>query len=303
MSRLGTAVAAIERVILGKPQQIRLCLSCLLARGHLLIEDVPGVGKTTLAQTLARVLGLEWKRVQFTSDLLPTDVVGVSVFDRATQEFLFRPGPVFTQLLLADEINRASPKAQSALLEAMEERQVSVDGQTHPLPDPFFVVATQNPHEQIGTYGLPESQLDRFLMRVSLGYPDGAAERRLLLAVERHELLEGIAAVLTPAEVLAAQRAVRAVYVAPPLLDYVQALIARSRSELTLGLSPRAAQGLVRAAQAWALLAGERAVLPEHVQAVLPAVAAHRLEPRHGADQSDGLRLATELITAVPVPV
>jgi len=303
MSRLGTAVAAIERVILGKPQQIRLCLSCLLARGHLLIEDVPGVGKTTLAQTLARVLGLEWKRVQFTSDLLPTDVVGVSVFDRATQEFLFRPGPVFTQLLLADEINRASPKAQSALLEAMEERQVSVDGQTHPLPDPFFVVATQNPHEQIGTYGLPESQLDRFLMRVSLGYPDGAAERRLLLAVERHELLDGIAAVLTPAEVLAAQRAARAVYVAPPLLDYVQALIARSRSELMLGLSPRAAQGLVRAAQAWALLASERAVLPEHVQSVLPAVAAHRLEPRHGADHSDGLRLAAELITAVPVPV
>jgi MoxR-like ATPase len=303
MSRLNTAVAAIERVILGKPQQIRLCLSCLLARGHLLIEDVPGVGKTTLAQTLARVLGLEWKRVQFTSDLLPADVVGVSVFDRTAQAFQFRPGPVFTQLLLADEINRASPKAQSALLEAMEERQVSIDGQTHALPDPFFVVATQNPHEQIGTYGLPESQLDRFLMRVSLGYPDGAAERRLLLAVERHELLESIAAVLSPAEVLAAQRAVRAVYVAPPLLDYVQALIARSRAELSLGLSPRAAQGLVRAAQAWALLANERAVLPEHVQAVLPAVAAHRLERRNGADHSDGLRLAAELITAVPVPV
>jgi MoxR-like ATPase len=185
----------------------------------------------------------------------------------------------------------------------MEERQVSIDGQTHALPEPFFVVATQNPHEQIGTYGLPESQLDRFLMRVSLGYPDGVAERKLLLALERHELLEALPAVLDPADVLAAQRAVRAIYVAPPLLDYVQALVARSRAELTLGLSPRAAQGLVRAAQAWALLAGERAVLPEHVQAVLPAVAAHRLERRGGAQPVDGLRLAAELITAVPVPV
>lgn len=302
MSRLGEAAAAIGQVILGKPQQIRLSLACLLARGHLLIEDVPGVGKTTLAHTLARVLGLEWKRLQFTSDLLPADVTGVSIFDRNTQTFQFRPGPVFTQLLLADEINRASPKAQSALLEAMEERQVSIDGQTHALPDPFFVVATQNPHEQLGTYGLPESQLDRFLMRVTLGYPDGASERKLLLAAERHELLDGIHAVLNPTELLAAQRAVRAVYVAPPILDYVQALVARSRSELALGLSPRAAQGLVRSAQAWALLADERAVLPEHVQAVLPAVAAHRLEQPDTA-HSDGLRLAAELIAAVPVPV
>ncbi len=190
MSRLGDALAAIERVVLGKPGQIRLCLACLLARGHLLIEDVPGVGKTTLAHTLAQVLGLEWRRLQFTSDLLPADVVGVSVFDRTTQQFQFRPGPVFTQLLLADEINRASPKAQSALLEAMEERQVSIDGVTHPLPDPFFVVATQNPHEQLGTFGLPESQLDRFLMRVTIGYPDRQSERALLLAGERQELLQ-----------------------------------------------------------------------------------------------------------------
>jgi MoxR-like ATPase len=303
MSRLSDALAAIERVVLGKPAQVRLCLACLLARGHLLIEDVPGVGKTTLAHTLAHVLGLEWRRLQFTSDLLPADVVGVSVFDRATQQFQFRPGPVFTQLLLADEINRASPKAQSALLEAMEERQVSIDGVTHPLPDPFFVVATQNPHEQLGTFGLPESQLDRFLMRVTLGYPDRQSERALLLAGERHELLEATAAVLTPAELLAAQRAVRAVYVSATLLDYVQALVAHSRSVFPLGLSPRAAQGLVRAAQGWALLANERAVLPEHVQAVLPSVAAHRLEQRDGAASSGGVQLADTLLTAVPVPV
>ena len=303
MSRLGDALAAIERVVLGKPGQIRLCLACLLARGHLLIEDVPGVGKTTLAHTLAQVLGLEWRRLQFTSDLLPADVVGVSVFDRATQQFQFRPGPVFTQLLLADEINRASPKAQSALLEAMEERQVSIDGVTHPLPDPFFVVATQNPHEQLGTFGLPESQLDRFLMRVTIGYPDRQSERALLLAGERQELLQSTAAVLTPNEVLAAQRAVRAVYVGATLLDYVQALVAHSRSVFTLGLSPRAAQGLVRAAQGWALLAGERAVLPEHVQAVLPSVASHRLEQSDGGASPDGVRLAETLLTAVPVPV
>jgi len=303
VSRLSAAVAAVERVVLGKPAQIRLCLACLLARGHLLIEDVPGVGKTTLAHALARVLGLEWRRLQFTSDLLPADVIGVSVFDRVSQQFQFRPGPVFTQLLLADEINRASPKAQSALLEAMEERQVSVDGTTHPLPEPFFVVATQNPHEQLGTFGLPESQLDRFLMRVSLGYPDPASERTLLLAGERHELLEATDAALGPAELLAAQRAVRAIYVSAPLLDYVQALVARSRQQLELGLSPRAAQGLVRAAQAWALLAGERAVLPEHVQAVLPPVAAHRLEQRNGGGTADGARLADELLAAVAVPL
>ncbi len=303
MSRLRDAVTAVEKVILGKPVQIRLCLACLLARGHLLLEDVPGVGKTTLAHTLARVLGLDWRRLQFTSDLLPADVIGVSVFDRVTQQFQFRPGPVFTQLLLGDEINRASPKAQSALLEAMEERQVSVDGVTHPLPEPFFVVATQNPHEQLGAFGLPESQLDRFLMRVSLGYPDREAERALLLAGERHELLEATSAVLNPAELLAAQRAVRAIYVGAPLLDYVQALVARSRTLFQLGLSPRAAQGLVRAAQGWALLAEERAVLPEHVQAVLPSVAAHRLEQRDGGGAGQGARLATELLAAVPVPV
>ena len=301
MKKLAEALEAIEQVVLGKPAQVRLCLACLLARGHLLIEDLPGVGKTTLAHTIARVLGLEWRRVQFTSDLLPADVVGVSIFDRDTQQFRFRPGPVFTQLLLADEINRASPKAQSALLEAMEERQVSVDGQTHPLPEPFFVVATQNPREQLGAFGLPESQLDRFLMRVSLGYPDAASERRLLQAGDRQELLAAAPAVLDATSVLAAQRAARAIYAGAALLDYVQALVARSRSLCAVGLSPRSAQGLLRAARAWALLAGERAVLPEHVQAVLPAVAAHRLEPR-GSD-ADGEALAAQLLASVPVPV
>jgi MoxR-like ATPase len=303
MNRIDDTIAAIESVILGKALQVRLCLTCLLARGHLLIEDVPGVGKTTLAHTLARVLGLEWTRVQFTSDMLPADIVGVSIFDRATNQFQFRRGPVFTQLLLADEVNRASPKAQSALLEAMEERQVSIDGVTHRLPEPFFVVATQNPHEQIGTYGLPESQLDRFLMRVSLGYPDLASERRVLLQGERREVLDRTPAVLNGEQVLALQRAARSIHVADALLDYVQALVARSRVEMSLGLSPRAAQGLVRAAQAWALIGGEKAVLPEHVQAVFPAIAAHRLEPGESESSADGRKIADGLIKAVAVPV
>ena len=301
---LARVLATLETVILGKPRQIRLCLACLLARGHLLIEDVPGVGKTTLAHALAHVLGLSWQRVQFTSDLLPADIIGVSVFDRASQQFRFRRGPIFTQLLLADEVNRASPRTQSALLEAMEERQVSADGTTYALPEPFFVVATQNPHEQLGTFGLPESQLDRFLMRVVLGYPDAAHERELLRGGDRRELLTGIAPVLSSAGVLAVQRAVRAIYVADPLLDYAQALIVRTRAaaELKLGLSPRAGQGLIRAAQAWSLIAGRRAVLPEDLQAVLPSVVAHRLERRDPAERADGADVATEIIRAVPVP-
>jgi MoxR-like ATPase len=300
---LARALATLEQVILGKPQQIRLCLACLLARGHLLIEDVPGVGKTTLAHALAHVLGLVWQRVQFTSDLLPADIIGVSVFDRASQKFHFRRGPIFTQLLLADEVNRASPRSQSALLEGMEERQVSADGTTYLLPEPFFVVATQNPHEQLGTFSLPESQLDRFLMRVTLGYPDAAHERELLRGGERRELLPGLTPVLSAAGVLALQRAVRGVHVAEPLLDYLQALIARTRDtgELKLGLSPRAGQALIRAAQAWAYLAGRSAVLPEDVQAVLPAVIAHRLERRDAA--SGGGDLAQEMIRAVAVPL
>jgi MoxR-like ATPase len=300
---LTRALAAVERIILGKPQQVRLCVACLLARGHLLIEDVPGVGKTTLAHALAHLLGLVWQRVQFTSDLLPADIIGVSVFDRASQQFHFKRGPLFTQLLLADEVNRASPRTQSALLEAMEERQVSVDLTTYRLPDPFFVVATQNPHEQLGTFALPESQLDRFLMRVSLGYPDSASERRLLQGDEPREQLAQMAPALDPPAILSMQQSVRQIYRSAPLLDYLQRVIdyTRSRADLKLGLSPRAAQGLLRAAQAHAFIAGRDTALPEDVQAVLPAVIAHRLERREpGRSEPD---LAQELIRAVPVPV
>jgi MoxR-like ATPase len=302
---LQSAIDALETVILGKPQQIRLCLACLLARGHLLIEDVPGVGKTTLAHALAQVLGLAWQRVQFTSDLLPADIIGVSVFDRASQQFHFRKGPIFTQLLLADEVNRASPRTQSALLEAMEERQVSADVTTYALPEPFFVVATQNPHEQLGTFPLPESQLDRFLMRVTLGYPDAIHEREVLRRGDRRDVLPQITPALNPEMLIGIQHDVRNVHVADALLDYVQALIARTRdrTDLKIGLSPRAGQGLIRAAQAWSFVCGRRAVLPEDVQAVVPAVVAHRLERRDPAGRDDSLNIADDLIRSVPVPL
>lgn len=293
----------ISTVIVGKRPQIEDCIACLLAGGHLLIEDVPGVGKTTLAHALAHILGLAWQRVQFTSDLLPADIIGVSVFERESQQFHFRKGPIFTQLLLADEVNRASPRTQSALLEAMEERQVSADVTTYRLPDPFFVVATQNPHEQLGTFALPESQLDRFLMRVTLGYPDGAHERELLRSGERRDLLNQIPPALDPESVIALQAVVREVHISDALLDYAQALITRTRSrgDLKLGLSPRAGQGLIRAAQAWAHIAGRNAVLPEDLQAVFPAVVSHRLERRDasGASTSDGI--AQELIRSTPL--
>ena len=302
-SDLTRALEALETIILGKPEQIRLCLACLLARGHLLIEDVPGVGKTTLAHALAHVLGLDWQRVQFTSDLLPADIIGVSVFDRVDNQFHFRKGPIFTQLLLADEVNRASPRTQSALLEAMEERQISVDVTTYRLPEPFFVVATQNPHEQLGTFDLPESQLDRFLMRVTLGYPDSSHERQLLRGGERRELLPNIAPALNAEAVVGIQGEVRRIHVADALLDYAQALIARTRErgDLKLGLSPRAGQGLIRAAQAWALLSERNAVMPEDVQAVFPAVAGHRLERRDSLGNGDGDVIARELIESVKV--
>lgn len=306
MSALPTALHALEAIVLGKGHALRLALSCLLARGHLLIEDVPGVGKTTLAHALAQVLGLSWQRVQFTSDLLPADIIGVSVFDRATQKFEFRNGPVFTQLLLADEVNRASPRTQSALLEAMEERQVSVDGIAHTLPDPFFVVATQNPFEQLGTYALPESQLDRFLMRIELGYPDTHHERMLLAEEDRRSVMARTSPVMTAAELLRAQEAVQQVHVAEPMLDYVQQLVAasRTRGDVRLGLSPRAAQGLVRAARAWTMLDGRSAVVPDDVQTVWPAIAQHRLEPANATEPGRAARqrLCREILESVAVP-
>jgi MoxR-like ATPase len=299
------ALADLDRVILGKHEAVRLALACLLARGHLLIEDVPGVGKTTLAHALAHVLGLAWQRVQFTSDLLPADIIGVSIFDATRSEFSFRKGPIFTQLLLADEVNRASPKTQSALLEAMEERQVSVDVTTYRLPDPFFVVATQNPFEQLGTFRLPESQLDRFLMRISLGYPDAEHERALLAAGDRRDLLPGMKPALDPEAVRSLQAAAQRVHVSPALLEYVQALVAatRQRTDVLLGLSPRAGQGLVRAARAWAMLAGRDLVLPEDVQAVFGPVASHRLERTGVATSADHAAFISGLLRGVAVPV
>ena len=297
-AQIEAILAQLNRVILGKDGQIRLCLACLLARGHLLIEDIPGVGKTTLAHAIAKSLGLSFQRIQFTSDLLPADVLGVSIYDRDTGEFRFQRGPIFAQLILADEINRASPKAQSALLEAMEEHQVTLDGKSMALPDPFFVLATQNPQDQVGTFPLPESQLDRFLMRVQLGYPSSAAERELLRGVDRRDLVETLPAVIAPAALKALQRAVAEVHVAPALLDYVQALIAHSRrSTAQSGLSPRAALGLLRAARAWALIAGRTAVMPEHVQAVFAAVVEHRVRQRAGE-----IGAAQRLLEAVSVP-
>jgi len=296
-------IARASQVILGKERQIRLALACILARGHLLIEDVPGVGKTTLSRALARLLALDHQRIQFTSDLLPADVIGVSIFDRETSAFRFHPGPVFTQILLADEINRASPKAQSALLEAMEEHQVTAEGETRPLPEPFFVIATQNPLHQVGTFPLPESQLDRFLMRLHLGYPDARAERELLKGQERRDLITRLEPAMSAAQLLALQQAVPAMPVSDALLDYVQALVAHTRlsPRYAQGLSPRAGLAVLRGAQAWSLMHGRRQVLPEDVQAVLPAVVGHRLHGT-GESQKGGFDAATDLLTAVAIP-
>jgi len=298
------ALAAVNRVILGKDREIRLALACLLARGHLLIEDIPGVGKTTLAHALARVLGLSYQRIQFTSDLLPADIVGISIYDRDTQRFNFHKGPVFAQLVLADEVNRATPKAQSALLEAMEEHQVTADGTTYPLPKPFFVIATQNPTYQIGTFPLPESQLDRFLMRIELGYPAASLERELLLGRDRREMLPSLEAALPVGQLLALQDAVTWIRTSDALLDYVQQIVAftRGATRFAAGLSPRAAIAVVRAAQSWALLHGRPGVLPEDVQAVLPSVVGHRLRPRDEAQSVTPAAIGSWLIDSVPIP-
>ncbi|WP_091639931.1 AAA family ATPase [Aquisalimonas asiatica] len=290
-----------ETVILGKSGQVRLAVACLLAEGHLLIEDLPGVGKTTLAHTIGRLLGLEFRRLQFTSDMLPADVVGASIYDRHRARFDFHPGPVFTQLLLADEVNRATPRTQSALLEAMEERQVTTEGETRPLPTPFFVVATQNPENQVGTFPLPESQLDRFLMRISIGYPDSQAERQLLAGEDRRHVLADTPALLSPEALQQEQAQVRDVHASDALVAYVQSILAHTRSipDLQHGLSPRAGQALLRAARAWAHLDGRDAVLPEDVQAVFPSVAGHRLQARNTAAEAAS---PETLLAAVPVP-
>jgi MoxR-like ATPase len=277
-----------------------LSLACLLARGHLLIEDLPGVGKTTLAHVLAKVLGLQFQRIQFTADLLPADILGVSIYQADTKNFVFHPGPVFSQLVLADEINRATPKTQSALLEAMEERQVTADGVTHKLPQPFFVIATQNPHHLIGTFPLPESQLDRFLMRIEMGYPDRAAERALLKGRDRRELVESLQPVISADKLASLQQLAGRVHVADPLLDYVQNLLDATRraGEFAEGLSPRAGLSLVAAARAWALLSGRDMVLPEDVQAVAPSVIGHRLRPAASGRTVN----ITRLLESVPIP-
>jgi len=276
---LNTAIEQIEQVILGKSEQIRLGLACLIARGHLLIEDHPGVGKTTLAHTIAQVLALDFQRIQFTSDLLPADILGVSVFDRERSTFVFHAGPIFSNCILADEINRATPKTQSALLEAMEEHQVTVEGETRDLASPFFVIATQNPGNQIGTYPLPESQLDRFLMRIHIGYPDKSAERQLLEGEDRRDIIKDISPVFNHQQLQQCQQLVSNMHVSPAIVDYIQDILTFSRQSgaFEFGLSPRGGLALMSAAKAYAFICNEKFVLPEHVQAILPAVVNHRL--------------------------
>ncbi|PHQ16301.1 AAA family ATPase [Marinobacter profundi] len=290
----------LNTILLGKDQQVRLAVCGLLARGHLLIEDIPGMGKTTLSHALARTMGLSYQRIQFTNDLLPADVLGFSMYDKEAGKLVFHPGPIFAQVVLADEINRASPRTQSALLEAMEERQVSIEGETRPLPHPFFVIATQNPVEQGGTYPLPESQLDRFLMRLRLGYPDPRAERELLEGEDRRSMTEQMLPQMTEQELELLQQAVGRVSASPALLDYVQRLLEQSRRMpgLLYGLSPRAGLGLLRSARAWALMNGRHHVLPDDVQAVFPAVAEHRLEQGESGKSSERVR---QLLSSVSV--
>jgi MoxR-like ATPase len=301
---IAAARKSLAGIILGKDGEISMALACLLARGHLLIEDLPGLGKTMLAQALARVLGLSYQRIQFTSDMLPADIVGVSIFRQQEGEFVFQPGPVFAQLVLADEVNRATPKAQSALLEAMEEQQVSVDGQTHRLPQPFFVVATQNPSDQIGTFPLPESQLDRFLMRLELGYPNEENERALLTGTDRRKLLAIVAPSLTPQLLEVLQEEVRNVHMSGALVDYIQALVRYTREspEIETGLSPRGALALVAAARAYAFIEDHSGVFPDDVQAVFPSVAGHRLKPASGSSYRSPSDMTRHILATVAIP-
>lgn len=301
---LDDARQSLGTIILGKSEEIGLALACLLARGHLLIEDLPGLGKTTLAQALASVLGLSYQRVQFTSDLLPADIVGVSVFNRDSGQFEFQPGPIFAQLVLADEVNRATPKAQSALLEAMQEHQVSVDGATHSLPEPFFVVATQNPADQIGTFPLPESQLDRFLMRLELGYPDQDSERALLVGNDRRSLLASLDPALKPDALVQLQAAAAAHPISDALIDYVQALVrfTRESPEIEIGLSPRGSLALVGAAKAYAFVEDHSGVFPDDLQAVFSAVAGHRLKAASGSSFRTPLELCRHVLDSVAIP-
>ena len=297
-------VAQVGSIILGKASQIRLAIACLLARGHLLIEDIPGVGKTTLAHALATSLGMGFQRIQFTSDLLPADIIGVSIYNRDSGGFQFHPGPIFSQVVLADEVNRATPKAQSALLEAMEEHQVTTEGETRHLPEPFFVIATQNPSYQVGTFPLPESQLDRFLMRIQLGYPGADAERALLQGEDRRDLLEQLGPALQSDDLAALQQEAQHVHAAPALLDYVQALVnyTRTSADYANGLSPRAALALLHAARAWALMESRAHVVPEDVQAVLPGVVGHRLTSSADVGRANSADVAQHLIRQVAIP-
>ncbi len=304
MQSLDRVIRQCGQIILGKDRQIRLAVACLLARGHLLIEDLPGVGKTTLAHALARSLGLEFQRIQFTSDLLPADILGVSIYERERGSFKFHPGPVFAQVVLADEVNRATPKTQSALLEAMEEHQVTIEGETRPLPVPFFVIATQNPSHLVGTFPLPESQLDRFLMRIELGYPDRQAERGLLSGVDRREIISTLTPAMEARELLELQSQARQVHVASALLDYVQAIIAYTRGSpnYQTGMSPRAGLALLAAARAWALMDDRAQVLPEDVQAVLTPVVRHRLRSSQDYGPGSLPDIAARIIEDVAIP-
>jgi len=303
-SSFAKVIEKANQIILGKEHTIRLALSCMLAQGHVLIEDQPGVGKTTLANVLATLLGLSIQRIQFTSDLLPADILGVSVYNRDSESFSFHPGPIFSQVVLADEVNRATPRAQSALLEAMEEYQVTIEGETRKLPEPFFVIATQNPSNQVGTFPLPESQLDRFMMRLELGYPGGEAERELLKGRDRRELLAETTALISVEELRDIQTRVKSVFVADALLDYLQNLLEFSRmsADFANGLSPRSGLAVLHCARAWALLHGHEQVLPEDIQTVLPSIIGHRLKLSHESGESKTESVADVLIRQVPIP-